>query len=631
MRNRDNIKIYPLSCKRKKEEEGKNDTNYFRVMKEIEKEQKIRESPKKYNKINTHNLTEQIYIKNSKKVENYYDKNKDDLLLYGSKRYDLLTVQKLVKEMDKYRPKVLSKIKEDKNKINKAKNYNFESCDEKVILTPLAQTEKKNKNISESLEKKKFEDAQRSGVVMRRIEYVHLLENRNPFKKIEINQEEEDKKFFLLIKEAVDRIERNWFYHNWLKQKMKKWKEKMEMDKKNKLRNKNNNNTNNTLDKSKPEKEKENKFSKENFYFQLINEKNQEKNLLNLLEKVSKENKYTQTQLNEGINNKKDINKELNKIKKEYDELKQSHNTLTESYNAILNESNNTKKDLNNAINDNKLLTKKISDLNNTLKTMDTDKEKKSNELQTVISIITNEKDNKDKEIKNIKLDLEQKTKKINDYENEINNLKSQILEQNKINENNLNKNLEVYKNNIILLEKEKEDLKDSIQILEEISNSNKEQYNKLYFQNKNDIKKLNKEKKELQNELIKLKQELDKIKKKQQTEKSSELNQFNEIDEYEKKISNLNKIIEELKARIQNLYYQVSFLQKSDKFNKNSDIIIKLKLAIILIRNYIHKNIIFDKREFFNILMKKCGRSFFAREKRIEFLRDHRPNNFPY
>ena len=39
-------------------------------------------------------------------------------------------------------------------------------------------------------EKKKFEDAQRSGVVMRRIEYVHLLENRNPFKKIEINQED---------------------------------------------------------------------------------------------------------------------------------------------------------------------------------------------------------------------------------------------------------------------------------------------------------------------------------------------------------------------------------------------------------------------------------------------------------
>jgi hypothetical protein len=79
----------------------------------------------------------------------------------------------------------------------------------------------------------------------------------------------------------------------------------MEMDKKNKLRKKNNNNTNNTLDKSKPEKEKENKFSKENFYFQLINGKNQEKNLLNLLEKVSMENKYTQTQLNEEINNKK--------------------------------------------------------------------------------------------------------------------------------------------------------------------------------------------------------------------------------------------------------------------------------------------------------------------------------------
>jgi len=53
---------------------------------------------------------------------------------------------------------------------------------------------------------------------MRRIEYVNLLENRNPFKKIENNnKEEEDYKFFLLIKKAVDIIERNWLYSKWLR------------------------------------------------------------------------------------------------------------------------------------------------------------------------------------------------------------------------------------------------------------------------------------------------------------------------------------------------------------------------------------------------------------------------------
>ena len=573
MNEKNNIKIYNSYSRKKKEEEGKNSTNYFRIMKEVEKEQKSGESPIKYNKIVPYNLTEKIYAKNSEKVGKYYDKNKDDLILYGSKRYDLLTIQKVVKEMSKYRSKVLKKIKNDKKSVNKAKNYNFESCDEKVILTPLAQTEKKNKNISESLEKKNFEDAQRSGVVMRRIEYVNLLENRNPFKKIENNKEEEDYKFFLLIKKAVDIIERNWLYYKWLRLIKKK---KLDLDKKN--------------------------------------------------------NKYTQTENNEEIIIiNEDINNEFNKIKKEYDELKQSHNSLTESYKAILNENDNTKKNLNDAINNNKLLIDKINSLNNTLKTMDTDNEKKNNELQTVISIITNEKENQNEKLKNIKLDLEHKTEQINSYENEINNLKSQILEKNKINENNYGKNLEEYKNKIISLEKEKEDLKDSIKILEELSNSNKEQYNKLYNQNKNDIKKLNKEKNELKNEIFKLKQELENIKKKEKSEKNNDLKDLNEKDKYEKKIFNLNKIIEELKIRIQNLYYQESFLQKSNKFNKNCDIIIKLKLMILLIKNYIDKNIIFDKRTFFNLLMKKCGKSFFAREKRFEFLRDYRPNNFPY
>ena len=105
----------------------------------------------------------------------------------------------------------------------------------------------------------------------------------------------------------------------------------------------------------------------------------------------------------------------------------------------------------------------------------------------------------------------------------------------------------------------------------------------------------------------------------------------FKEKDKYKKKINNLNKIIEELKIRIQNLYYQLSFLQQNNKFNINADIFIKLKLMIILIRNYIDRNSIFDKREFFNILMKKYGKKYYSKEKRVEYLRDYRQNNFPF
>ena len=276
----------------------------------------------------------------------------------------------------------------------------------------------------------------------------------------------------------------------------------------------------------------------------------------------------------------------------------------------------------------------KIKDLNISKNTMDTEKEKRNNELQTVISIISSEKDNKDEEIKKLNLDLEQKMNTIDSYEKEINNLKNRILEQEKINKNNSEKkekNLEEYKNDIYLLQKEKENMQNSIQILEDISTSNSDKYNKLYFQNKNDIKKLNKEKKELANEISKLKKEFENYKKNEEKEINNKMEILYTKDKYEKKINNLNKIIEELKIRLQDIYYQLSFLQKRNIFDKNADINIRIKLMILLIRNYIDKNILFDKREFFNILMRKYRKKFFIKEKRIEYLRDNRQNNFPY
>ena len=211
---------------KKKIDEEKNSKDYFRVMKEIEKEEKDKQSEIKNNKLTSHNLTERIYLTNIEKLGNYYKKNKSILKLYGSKKFDDLTIQKLVKEMRKYKSKVVKKINENKNE-KAGKNFGFESCDEKVILTPLASREKENTNFTDTIEKKNFDEVERTGVVMRRIEYMHLLDNREGYKKVDT--EEEDKKFIMLMIEAVDKIERNWLIY-----KLRKFKKEEEERKGNK-------------------------------------------------------------------------------------------------------------------------------------------------------------------------------------------------------------------------------------------------------------------------------------------------------------------------------------------------------------------------------------------------------------
>ena len=182
--------------------------NYFRIMKEIEKEEEgSKQNIKRPSKLAYDNLTEKIYLNNSSQLGNYYDENKSELFLYGSKRYEFLTIKRLVKEMGKYKNKVIAKIKENKKNTNVLRNYTFESCDEKVILTPLAENDKE-KNEMEKLEKKKFDEAERCAVVMRRIEYVHLLDDResSEFR----DSFEEDKEIISFMKDSVKKIEKNW-------------------------------------------------------------------------------------------------------------------------------------------------------------------------------------------------------------------------------------------------------------------------------------------------------------------------------------------------------------------------------------------------------------------------------------
>ena len=805
--------------------------NYFRIMKEIEKEEEgSKQNIKRPSKLTYNNLTEKIYLNNSSQLGNYYDENKSELFLYGSKRYEFLTIKRLVNEMGKYKNKVIAKIKENKKNTNVLRNYTFESCDEKVILTPLAENDKE-KNEMEKLEKKKFDEAERCAVVMRRIEYVHLLDDResSEFR----DSFEEDKEIISFMKDSVKKIEKNWLrYKNNKNKKDNKDNKDIKDNEENKdiIDNKNDDKIINKKIKNNIDDNENDDDNWEHFYSQLAcNKKSKRikkpyrcfitklykesietekyKNLLhikelenkynevnnNLIETKNKldslyiENKKLQLLLEDSNQNNQDLNNEckfkneLNKkckndneellknyndISNKYNKTMNDYSTLNQTYNSLLIERNNLKNNYDSLIKNNNILNtkykevledcntknneldniknnyqtilklhnqnkKKMDELSGTIENINKEKNdyitknkllldqitnldgeidnfkrnktlqdkenenkfkelndnyfKEKNYLTNIVNdkdkeilkqktIIDNykskcndlellknklievnqQKDEKDDEIKKIKIDLFQKINQNNEYENEINNLKNRMISNDEINQNKINeyeKKIEIFKNKIALLEKEKEELKKTTNILENMINENKDKYIKLFNQYKIDVNNLNKKNEDLNNDLDKLKKELNDINNK--TKSDCEKKCKNDLEEmsnkYEKKIITLNKIIEELKNRIQTLYLELSNIQRNNvNISRNQDYETKIKLMILLIQKYIDKNIIFDKRKFFNLLLnkkndsiEKMNRSYDdsmkklykskSKEKKIEYLRDSYKNNHPY
>ena len=147
-------------------------------------------------------LTEHIYSSYSNKLKDYYTNNKNDILLYGSKKYDMLTVDKFVQEMSVYKNIIIDKIKENPIYLYNNCNFGIKSNDEHLILTPLAEKEYSKMDF---IQKDEFQNAERRGVVMRKIEYTHLLNDNMTSK-----NNDENAKVFIVMKNAVDKIEKNW-------------------------------------------------------------------------------------------------------------------------------------------------------------------------------------------------------------------------------------------------------------------------------------------------------------------------------------------------------------------------------------------------------------------------------------
>ena len=177
-----------------------------------------------------------------------------------------------------------------------------------------------------------------------------------------------------------------------------------------------------------------------------------------------------------------------------------------------------------------------------------------------------------------MKLDLYKTINKNNEYENEINNLKKNMNNFDKINKlktKEYEKEIEFLKNRNDEIEKENENLKKIANDLKKYKNSKKNDNNN---ENINDL--------------------IDKNKKN------------------EEKINNLNQTIKELINKINDLNLEIYNNRDNNDNNDNNrennnsdneqDNELKKRLFFLLIQKYIDKNIIFDKREFFNLLMDR-------------------------
>ena len=293
--------------------------NYFRLLKEMEKQdsdQKLNEELKQKDqkKQKKKNLNEIIYEKNSKKLGNYYNKNKNDLLLYGSRKYDIVSMDKLLKEMGQYQTKVINKINE--NKFLKSSNNSeiddivddYNNCKNKVILTPLAENEKERDEM-ENKEKKDFDEAKRMGVVMRKIEYTNLLDNRK-----NLTDNEENKEMLSKLKTSIHKIEKCWLRHK------NKKIEKMKMNSRRGHIEIEYRATNNNI------KKLENLGKK----YDELNKMYQE--ALKEIERLNSENEELQKTIEDNNENYKnelnDINNKLNDKNDEYNNLEQIYNQL---------------------------------------------------------------------------------------------------------------------------------------------------------------------------------------------------------------------------------------------------------------------------------------------------------------
>ena len=382
-----------MSSERKNEKRisPKLNTSYQELINQYSKSKDRYNSVYQKRKKGPSTFLEKIYIKYQKVMEKYFkdSQNIKGLRLEGNKKYEKEPIENFIKEIDSYMEHIEKKLQE--NNLFYLYPNDDNKLSEKLRLTPIPIRNRLLMNTNK--EKEDFSNAERSAVLLRRVEYTHGLttrEGKNEFKKY---LQKEREKIFFILKEAILTIE-NW----WIKKKGLEGKSR-----KNKLLL----NSNYDLEDERLKSIKIFYKQMESFYFMKRNKKRRQKLYLKFLKKLreikrSKENNIDSSMKTPERNKKSEEFNNLNKTNKN------RSNENTNIINLIKDDyyyySTKKKTSHNNEIkNKNKLKYKSSIHGNNNL-----------NQIENVLKskydiIIINDKDNdKDKE-----KELERKGQKI--------------------------------------------------------------------------------------------------------------------------------------------------------------------------------------------------------------------------
>ena len=177
----------------------------------------------------TTSSSEKAYLKNQNSLKNYFKQNINSigLKLGYDKYYETIPIEKYVNEINKYNNNITNQLIKYPDEENKKIKNNMK-------LTPLPS--KSRLLMNSDKEKKDFNNAERTAVMMRRFEYTHRLKNK------ENKKAQEKKAKYLIMKKAVEKIEIWWKkildnkkksgYINDNKRKYKDYSNKIEKNKK---------------------------------------------------------------------------------------------------------------------------------------------------------------------------------------------------------------------------------------------------------------------------------------------------------------------------------------------------------------------------------------------------------------
>ena len=166
---------------------------------------------KNYTQMPKSNFLEEMYLKYSKNLQNYFLNNQTGLKLAGNKYFQNLTIEKYMKQYNLTQEEFIQLLNSGEplqHKMFSNNNFDIKLKNEQFFLTPLPN--KSRQLLNTNKEKNDFLEAERAAVVMRTFEYTHGIKSKvgiYEYRKLIMEQKQ---RLINLMLNAAQKIQRWW-------------------------------------------------------------------------------------------------------------------------------------------------------------------------------------------------------------------------------------------------------------------------------------------------------------------------------------------------------------------------------------------------------------------------------------